>query len=84
MQQEKEKEYGCYQMKLRGNAWYTSNGQQVSQAHLLVMNLLTVMDNMGYELAACVDMSTGTGEDFNDSTCVPEGADSSRLVVLRR
>jgi hypothetical protein len=67
IQDQKEKEYGCYQLKLRGSPWATSNGAQVSQSRLLALNLMSTMDNLGYELAACVDMSIGAGDESNDS-----------------
>ncbi|WVQ88780.1 hypothetical protein IAS59_002517 [Cryptococcus gattii] len=66
IQSEKEKEPGCYQFKLKGLPWYTSDGDQVIHARLLGCTILTAMDSVGFELKGSVDMSTGTSEYAND------------------
>lgn len=37
---------------------------------MLAIHLLTAMDNLGYELAACIDMSIGVGDEGMDSELV--------------
>ncbi|WVQ72527.1 hypothetical protein IAR50_002084 [Cryptococcus sp. DSM 104548] len=60
VQAEQEKEHGCYQIKLRGNPWWSSNGLDVNCARIVSLAILSVMDVQGFELAASVDMSVGT------------------------
>ncbi|ODN79740.1 hypothetical protein, variant 1 [Cryptococcus amylolentus CBS 6039] len=60
VQTEKEKEHGCYQIKLRGNPWWSSNGLDVNHARIVSLAILSAMDVQGFELAASVDMSVGT------------------------
>lgn len=70
------KETRCYQIKLRGWPWQSSSGSQVVAARMLAMNLMTVFDQMGFELMATIDMNTGTGDDGRDSESPSERAEA--------
>ncbi|WWD02829.1 hypothetical protein V865_000871 [Kwoniella europaea PYCC6329] len=61
-----EKEPGATQVKLRGNPWWTSSGDQVVEARLLVCTLLSAMESVGFELVSSVDMSSGSGDNNYD------------------
>lgn len=54
-------------MKLRGYPRSTSDGKAVTQARILAMNILSTMDQLGYELAGSIDMSYAGGENDGDS-----------------
>lgn len=86
VQRSENKEAGCYQVKLKGNPWYTSDGIEVNQARLLAMRIMSVMDQLGYELAGSVDMSVAGGENISERM-YPESAHprltSSGLLVFR-
>ncbi|KAL1413529.1 hypothetical protein Q8F55_001303 [Vanrija albida] len=56
IQDQREKERGATQLKLKGNPWATSQGEQVSAARILALNLISTMDHFGYELRT-IDMS---------------------------
>jgi hypothetical protein len=60
IQDQKWKEDGCWQIKLRGTPFYTSSGEQINQTRLLMCNILGVMDHHGFELVASVDQSIGS------------------------
>ncbi|GAA5997657.1 uncharacterized protein JCM10292_001004 [Rhodotorula paludigena] len=62
VQLEKEKEFGCYQLKLRGYPWLTSVGAEVNHSRLLACRILGALDACGFELEGSVDMSTGGGD----------------------
>lgn len=62
IQLEKEKEFGCYQLKLRGYPWLTSVGAEVNHSRLLACRILGALDACGFELEGSVDMSTGGGD----------------------
>lgn len=62
IQDVKEKEPQCLQMKLRGRPWFTSDGTEVNFARLLGCSVLSAMDAHGFELVGSVDMSIGTGD----------------------
>lgn len=47
-------------MKLKGSPWYTSSGDQINAARLLMCNLLGVMHLHGFELLASVDQNIGS------------------------
>lgn len=66
IQRTETKEAGCTQLKLRGNPWYTSDGVEVNQGRMMTMQIMTVMDQLGYELAGSVDMSASGGEGTSD------------------
>ena len=66
IQDSREKEPQCFQMKLKGNPWYTSNGSEVNYARLLACAILATMDQHGFELVGSIDMSTGNGDDNAD------------------
>ncbi|RSH82225.1 hypothetical protein EHS25_005935 [Saitozyma podzolica] len=66
IQDEKEKEPGCYQLKLRGRPWLTGDGAQVNAARILACSIMASMEMQGYDLAGSVDMSIGRGEDHGD------------------
>lgn len=66
IQQQKDKEANCLQLKLRGNPWYSSDGAQVCGARFMAMALLSAMDAHGYELVGSVDMSIGSGDANQD------------------
>ena len=75
IQQTKDKEPGCLQIKLRGNPWWSSDGMQVGAARLMACAILSEMDAQGFELVGSVDMSVG-GSD-NNGDCA-----SSRLPLI--
>lgn len=81
VQDQKLKEHGCYQFKLRGNPWYTNQGSQVGQARVLACNLLAAMDDIGYELAGTIDMNRGN-EGADSKLSVSHSLTSSGLLVL--
>ncbi|WWD17427.1 hypothetical protein CI109_101868 [Kwoniella shandongensis] len=60
IQQEREKEPGCYQLKLRGYPWFSSDGTQIVEARLLACTILSAMESVGFELVSSVDMSTAS------------------------
>ncbi|KZV68104.1 hypothetical protein PENSPDRAFT_653547 [Peniophora sp. CONT] len=66
IQETKEKEANCLQMKLKGNPWWASNGAQVCGARLLGCAILATMDAHGFELIGSVDMSIGGGDSNPD------------------
>ncbi|BGP42780.1 hypothetical protein JCM10449v2_006792 [Rhodotorula kratochvilovae] len=66
IQQEKLKEPGCTQLKLRGYPWWTSDGAQVNHARLLACRILGALDEKGWELVGAVDLSVGGGEGGQD------------------
>lgn len=90
IQQTKEKEHNCLQIKLRGNPWWSSDGAQVCASRMLACALLSAMDAHGYELVGSVDMSAGSGDNAGDCECFIRQRDQdgwligSGLVVLRR
>nr|ODN97740.1 hypothetical protein L204_03163 [Cryptococcus depauperatus CBS 7855] len=57
IQLEKEREPGCYELKLRGNPWWTSSGDQIIHARLLACTILSAMETCGFVLVSSVDMS---------------------------
>ncbi|WOO77056.1 uncharacterized protein LOC62_01G000655 [Vanrija pseudolonga] len=65
IQETREKERGATQVKLKGNPWITSQGQQVSAARILALNLISTMDAYGYELRT-IDMSATMNDDIGD------------------
>lgn len=68
----KEKEPGCFQIKMRGNPWGASDGKEVNQVKLLACMILSVMDQHGFELARSFKM-TSDGDD----------ADSEYIIEAR-
>ncbi|GAA5999705.1 hypothetical protein JCM10207_005873 [Rhodosporidiobolus poonsookiae] len=63
IQEAKQKSVGgAYQLKLRGNPWWSSMGSEINQARLMVCSILSALDACGYELAGSVDMSVGGGD----------------------
>ncbi|KAH8930468.1 hypothetical protein BT69DRAFT_1210360 [Atractiella rhizophila] len=66
IQESRMKEPDTFQMKLRKNPWWTSDGEQVVRSKLLACNILSAMDNAGYELVGSVDMSYGAGDTAPD------------------
>ncbi|WVW83750.1 hypothetical protein I302_105771 [Kwoniella bestiolae CBS 10118] len=66
IQSQIEKEPGATQVKLRGNPWWTSSGDQVVEARLLVCTVLSAMESVGFELVGSVDMSQGSGDNNYD------------------
>lgn len=56
-------------MKLRGNPWWTSSGDQINQSRMLACALLSAMDLQGFELLGSVDMSMGAGENQSECEC---------------
>lgn len=69
IQDEKEKEPQCFQMKLRGHPWITSDGTEVNAARMLACNILSAMDHQGFELVGSVDMSIDTSGNSRDREC---------------
>ncbi|RXK40103.1 hypothetical protein M231_02560 [Tremella mesenterica] len=67
IQDSKEKEESCWQIKLRGTPWWTSNGNQVDAVRLLACSLLAMFDSRGYEVVASVDLSVGNSEGSSES-----------------
>lgn len=63
----------------------TSDGVEVNQARLMAMNIMTVMDQHGYELAGSVDMSASGGEGTSDCEwCIScRSTNHSGHMVLR-
>ncbi|KAK8864276.1 hypothetical protein IAR55_001522 [Kwoniella newhampshirensis] len=62
IQKQGEKESGCYQLKLRGTPWWTSDGAEVVHSRLLGCTILSAMESVGFELVSSVDMSMGNGD----------------------
>ncbi|CAF1080768.1 unnamed protein product [Didymodactylos carnosus] len=50
----------CYQFKLRGNPWF-ANGHEAVFSRLLLVKLLDLTSQYGYELRASVDINIGVG-----------------------
>jgi hypothetical protein len=71
IQQQKEKEANCLQLKLRGNPWWSSDGAQVCGSRYMAIALLSAMDAHGYELVGSVDMSAGSGDANYDRESLP-------------
>jgi hypothetical protein len=70
VQETEEKEAGCLQYKLRGNVYWSGNGDDVVASRLLALAIMTGMESCGYELVATVDMSTSPGGNgFWDCRC---------------
>ncbi|ORX36809.1 hypothetical protein BD324DRAFT_627226 [Kockovaella imperatae] len=63
IQQQKQRCTHSYQIKLRGQPWYTSDGLMINQARKLMMGILKALDAHGFELLASVDMNIGPGGD---------------------
>jgi len=53
------KENNCWQFKLHGHPWWTSDGTEIDFSRLLLCQILTAMEQYGFEMVASVDMSTG-------------------------
>lgn len=81
VQTEKEKEYGCYQIKLKGTPWATHKGAVAGAAAMLGCHLLSAFDSIGYELAGAIDMSGGS-EDADGGCDVCVGTNPSGFLVL--
>ena len=60
IQDTRERETNCLQIKMKGNPWWTSDGLQINHARMLICSVLSAMDENGFELVASVDMSTGS------------------------
>lgn len=66
MQEAREKEHGAYQMKLKGNPWWTSSGDQINYSRMLACSILSAMESQGFELLGSVDMSMAGGENQSE------------------
>ncbi|WVQ82225.1 hypothetical protein IAT38_004353 [Cryptococcus sp. DSM 104549] len=66
IQNERMKEPGCYQFKLRGNPWWSSDGTEITYSRLLCCTILSAMESCGFELVASVDMSVAAGDGQGD------------------
>jgi len=60
IQETREKEIGCLQMKLKGTPWLSSDSVEVNYARLLACSVLSAMDANEFELIGSVEMSVGT------------------------
>ncbi|KAI9639662.1 uncharacterized protein MKK02DRAFT_39984 [Dioszegia hungarica] len=66
VQEAREKEHGAYQMKLKGNPWWTSSGDQINYSRMLACSILSAMESQGFELLGSVDMSMAGGENQSE------------------
>ncbi|KAI9639663.1 uncharacterized protein MKK02DRAFT_39985 [Dioszegia hungarica] len=66
IQDAKDKEDGAYQIKLKGNPWWTFSGEQMNHSRLLACSLLSAMEAQGFELLGSVDMSTARAEERSE------------------
>lgn len=73
IQDVKEKEPQCLQMKLRGRPWFTSDGAEVNYSRLLSCSILSAMDANGFELVGSIDMSAynSTNDSKGDCRWIP-------------
>ncbi len=69
IQDSREKEANCFQVKLKGRPWWSSSGDEIAHSRLLVCAILQAMDARGFELVGSIDMSVGQGEDNSDRKC---------------
>ncbi|GMK57795.1 hypothetical protein CspeluHIS016_0406290 [Cutaneotrichosporon spelunceum] len=82
VQEAKEKWPGCVQVKFRGTPFYTNDHMEQDMIRMLLLELMTAFDALGFELVTCIEMADfvrheGTQPEtwfFANKTRQPEGS----------
>ncbi|CAK9782619.1 hypothetical protein CC85DRAFT_271822 [Cutaneotrichosporon oleaginosum] len=63
IQEIKEKDSACLDIKLRGSPFGTGDRGEQASARLLMLDLLGVLETLGYELVVCMQLTTSFAEE---------------------
>ncbi|BEI94227.1 uncharacterized protein CcaverHIS019_0606860 [Cutaneotrichosporon cavernicola] len=57
VQEAKEKWAGCVQVKFRGTPFYTNDHMEQDMIRMLLLDIMTAFDALGFELVTCIEMA---------------------------
>ncbi|CAK9782620.1 hypothetical protein CC85DRAFT_326871 [Cutaneotrichosporon oleaginosum] len=57
VQEAKEKWPGCVQVKLKGTPFYTNDRTEQDLIRIILLDILSAFDALGYELVTCIEMA---------------------------